>query len=299
MQPEQIGPLLQEWEAILRATGFGSDFVFWCMSIPELGPPPVGLPTHDYALTMLQMVTHECRQSLAGDARFRKQRIQYERRLDKVHLGSRQAYAAMRREPVEPLTEMHHEASDTAVVVDEEASVRAYVSKPQDFAIDVPVQIGLATARIVDRDAHRLLLQTEHTPADLLGEQPVQQSAVLFDAPHLFARHTDYWRQFWAVPDPDRAINPDLWIQAIRSIKPNTARGVDGLSANIAEAVARYCHSTILYGNIPTVVHGCYHSCASQGSRTGSCFPNTTYHHFFLVLQSLEPGCHATDPCQI
>eukprot|EP00438_Fugacium_kawagutii_P030139 Skav208655 [mRNA] locus=scaffold3489:130348:135513:+ [translate_table: standard] len=260
ISPTVMCQLSAEWTAILRGAGFGG-FVQWCMDQPELGPPPLGLPTLDYADTMLQMVTHACNQSLADDAKFRRSRIRYDLHLDKMRAGNKQAYAAMRRDYVEPLTEMVHQVHQSAILVEEHRCWRAYVADPSEFAMDAPVHFGGHTGRLVDRDEHSVVLETAQPIFLQDSEVDLDQQMVLYDAPHLFDRLTRYWRQFWVVDDPARAVppefenflnnvqqlpefqveirNPDLWMAAIGSLKPNTARGIDGISSQELQQLPR------------------------------------------------------------
>eukprot|EP00438_Fugacium_kawagutii_P019348 Skav204105 [mRNA] locus=scaffold1472:214438:219609:+ [translate_table: standard] len=254
-----MGPLMQEWDAILRAPGFG-DFVSWCMDQPELGPPSLGIPTVDYASLLLQFVTHQCNQSLADDAKFRRNRIKYERHLDKVKVGNRAAFSMMRRDYVEPLTEMLHTQEDTAVLVPEGELFRTYVAHPRQFVKDASILVDQHVCQVLDKDDHSLLIKST-VPPPLDSEVDVRQDLVLYDSPHLFDKLTSFWCQYWNVSDPDRDVPSEFqqfldavqtlpefhvevasvehWESAIKSLKPSTARGVDGISARELQSLPK------------------------------------------------------------
>eukprot|EP00438_Fugacium_kawagutii_P017616 Skav201058 [mRNA] locus=scaffold2848:5823:10331:- [translate_table: standard] len=246
-------PLMNEWNAILRAKGFGRHFAQWCQEQPELGPPSLGLPTLEYAHTLLQLVTHTCQSQLAEDAKCNRAKIKYDRYLDKIHAGHRKAFQAMRRDYTEPLSELSHGITEEALVVQENQYVRAYVANSTAFVKDAPVKIDQQVGRIVDIDDHSLLVTLPDGVDQLEGEVPIVQECNLFNTTHLFDAMTDYWQNYWMVPDPDRELpdsfraflsylqqapnfevevkNPTLWIQAIKAQKANSARGIDGISS--------------------------------------------------------------------
>eukprot|EP00438_Fugacium_kawagutii_P022979 Skav236568 [mRNA] locus=scaffold2180:68365:72048:+ [translate_table: standard] len=158
----------------------------------------------------------------------------------------------MRRDYLEPLTEITREEQAESIVVPEDGCYRVYVNDPSRFQTATPLKLGQQDGWIRDRDPHSLLLTLPSSDGEPTSEETVTQTVALFDTPDLFTELTNYWRQFWHVPDPDREVpadfrqfadkvqqvpafhvevrDPDLWMQAIRQQKSTSARGIDGIS---------------------------------------------------------------------
>ena len=89
--------LQAEWLAILRSRSFGKNFVLWCQTMPELGPPPGCLPSLDYLYTMLQLLKHATNEEMAFDKKLRNRKYKYATHLDRMFYGNKLAYDSIKR----------------------------------------------------------------------------------------------------------------------------------------------------------------------------------------------------------
>lgn len=157
----------------------------------------------------------------------------------------------MRRDYVEPVTEIHKQVQEDAILSKEHDGLTAYVSAPQAFVKVAPLR-GQRVGYVHSHEEHSLRLHLSDAPT--FTDEPVEliRDATLFDAPDLFHQLTTYRQQFWTVCDSDSEVpddfqqfmtnvqqvpafdvnvrSPGLWVRAIESQKAYAARGIDGAS---------------------------------------------------------------------
>lgn len=163
----------------------------------------------------------------------------------------------MRRDFVEPLTELQHHVGEQAILHHDDNLIRAFLPNPHQFVHRVDIVIGeTATAQLVSKDSLSITVRPSADTFAMiqnLEETSVCQKVPLYDAPNLFTCLTNHWQQYWLVDDPDRDLpdefhhfldqvdqlpefhvevsDPKHWHAAIDSLKAHSARGVDGISA--------------------------------------------------------------------
>ena len=246
--------LVTEWQAILWADSPPGGFISWCCSTPELGPPPPTCPDLGYVNLAEQFLRHQVDSEIAFDHKCWLKKIQYSRYLDAKDQGHAKASAHLRNKDTPPLTELKEVVKEEcSLVVEDPHTIWAYCDNPSQFVCQAPVQIDGCACRVKQIDDYGLLV----TPLDPTHDWPLEGTAI---QEQVVTRPQDivdclnaFWMPYWANPDVAQTMSSDfetflntlpdlpnpvvrlhdqqLWMNAVASLKPHSARGVDGISA--------------------------------------------------------------------
>ena len=246
--------LWEEWTSILFSKVPEGSFIRWCQYIPELGPPPRELPTLDFVHLLEQFIRLRVDAEVASDHRLWLKKLEYHRHLDAKELGSSQAFARLKDSWKQPFTEIAQTISEPAIVVeDTPTTLRVFCDRPEQFDATTVVVVDQATCHIQTIESDCLIVQHNLVTHTWPEEVVLSQNLVHYTPKAIVQALVDYWDPFWNNPRaaedlqpefqqfldtlpasvcPDiRTDDPQLWIQAVRSLKPSSARGVDAISA--------------------------------------------------------------------
>lgn len=249
--------LQKEWDAILSGHSFPGGFVHWCISWPELGPPPTQLPTIDYLNDLDQILTYSVNHRLALEASQWKDKQEFARQTDRRFHGSSKAFRIIKDTPttyvdelVVPIDEVGVWASDP-----QDLQVEIFVDRSMEFSFEDPVVVNDISCRLIQKQTDSIIVRPP-TAFDFDAiEVRVCQDQKVVDKSRIFRRLSDFWQPFWQkesvvlpshrnsfetflqyIPDNLPSFTVDtsdirLWIDAIRRLKSSSARGVDAISA--------------------------------------------------------------------
>ena len=243
-----------EWQALLKADSPHGGFVAWCCSLPELGPPHRYCPSLDFVHTAEQLLRYQVDREVDFDHRCWLKKLQYGRFLDAKDLGHSKACSRLRNKDSTPLTELKEVVrEDCSIVVDTPTNIWAYCDNPSQFQCQSAVMLDGIVCRVKNIDEYSLLVE----PLTVEHEWPLEgvatQEQSLTRPRDIVDRLNAFWLPFWDSPDAALPMScdfqafldslPDLphpsiqldnqihWKHAVSSLKPHSARGVDGISA--------------------------------------------------------------------
>lgn len=249
--------LVAEWDAILRDRSWGTSFLLWCQLQPELGPPQYPLPAFDYVFSLYQLTKHYTDAEVKSNHLHWQQRRQLQQLWDSKQ-GSSKAFAKMKQNFRPPVSELRLSLSDSVHIAPaEDGLVSVFSGCPQQFSPSNLVYLDDTPCTIKKVDSYSITV-LPHADLDLSKDiRQLTQQCVQHAPQEIFGTLNQYWQQFWHQPDnqTDRPFDDDflqtllqsvptlafpeiqcqdvdLWMQAIRDIKPSAARGVDNVSAS-------------------------------------------------------------------
>eukprot|EP00435_Cladocopium_sp_Y103_P036708 s2370_g9.t1 len=241
--------LQQEWNAVLACQAFKGNFPKWSQNKPEIGPLPLQLPSYDLVFVIYQMVKHETTIAIRQDQQVWHRKLQYRQHVDTALQGHKRAFAQLKQAMQQPLHQLQHEHSCQAILVPEHEHLRIYADSCDLFHMEQPVHIDTTPCKIVEQDRHSLLLKPPE-PATWPEEALVTQTQYHSEASGMFHLLQQYWQPYWTAQDPEipdqdiqqllatlprYQISPcpldvELWHDAIKALRPDSARGIDGIS---------------------------------------------------------------------
>ena len=255
MSPDQYRVMHEEWQAILRSHCMQVDFVTWCQHTPELGPPTYALPTIEFLHTMLQLVKHHATDSQAFDRKYLESMRTYHQYLDAKWAGHSRSCTRMKEgfvAPLEKIARTHQQ--DALVVPNDDNSWQVWCDQATQFQATQLLQVADIWCTIIDKDDHSLQVRPVERNQCLPDEALVTQQQETLDPNQIFDQLRSFWAPFWEQDNNDPQLDvqfqtfldqlpshlppiafdlhsPDLWIDAVRSLKTSASRGVDAISA--------------------------------------------------------------------
>ena len=249
--------LLQEWHSIIKCRNFPGGFISWCCNMPEIGPPPQGLPSVAFLHDVDQLLTHDINDRNQREASVWKLKQQFKQQQDRRFHGSSQAFAILRDSPATYVEEVKLDISEQGIVASDPSSdqLEIYVDRSQEFSLIDVVHVNSLPCRISQVQEHSIVV---HRPPELLldsEEVTVSQNQIIVDKSKIFDMLTAFWLPFWQttsavdatdlhsfehflqmLPQDLPQINVEtkdlsLWKAAIHDCKAHSARGVDAISA--------------------------------------------------------------------
>lgn len=145
--------LLQEWKAILSHP----NFVPWCCNTPEIGPPPVYLPTVDLLHDIDQIMTYEVGQRVHAEAVLDKNKKEYARKLDRRFHGSSSAFSALRDAPSNYIETLSVDIEENGIVASypSDDTLEIFVDRSKDFnMIDLSTSTLCFAGFLISRNIH-------------------------------------------------------------------------------------------------------------------------------------------------
>ena len=254
-QGGSIRGLEQEWHAILWSDSPSGGFVAWCCTIPELGPPPQTCPALDFVNLAEQFLRFQVDSEVAFDHKCWVKKIQYSRYLDAKDQGHARACSHLRNKDTPPLTELKEVVKEEcSLVVENPNNIWAYCDNPSQFVCQAPLQLDGSACRVQQIDDYGLLVTPFDTERDWPQECVAIQEQVLTRPQDIVDRLNAFLMPYWTNPAASHGLsgefqvfldtlpdlptprlqlnNHELWMNAVASLKPHSARGVDGISAS-------------------------------------------------------------------
>ena len=243
-----------EWWSILHAATPAGGFVAWCCSLPEVGPPPRACPSLEFLHTCEQLLRYQVDQDVAFDHQCWVKKLEYARFLDAQDQGHARACARLRNKDTPPLTELKEcIREECSIVMEDQTNIWAYCDNPLQFIRQAPVHLDGSVCHIKALDNYGILLHPVDSDREWPEEGLATQDQVLTRPQDIVERLNKFWMPYWAHPDSStdmssefqvfldalpelhspfvKCTDPELWQSAVKSLKPHSARGVDGISA--------------------------------------------------------------------
>ena len=187
--------LLQEWKAILSHP----NFVPWCCNTPEVGPPPVSLPTVDFLHDIDQLMTYEVDQRVHAEASLAKNKQAYARQLDRRFHGSSSAFSALRDAPSNYIETLSVDIEENGILASDPSddTLEIFVDRSKEFSKIDFVHVNSLPCRISHIQEHSLVV-TRHPELSLDTEEvSLRQTQIVVDKPRIFDLLTSFWLPFW------------------------------------------------------------------------------------------------------
>ena len=254
--PRYFSDLCQEWICILKSNCYGPRFASWLSHIPELGLPPWPLPSEAYLFDVLQYSRYHLEQSIARDRKTYHDKAIFASKLDRQHMGSKQAFSRIRGTPRSPVTTLHKQMTCQATSTwnPEHKTVELCHPDLANFQSSSPFCVEGIQGKLCRFEAGHVTLQMDTVPDPVPNTVMVTQCTELCDPEEVTEQLTTYWTKWWfrqeqlisddapwefddllqhlpSLPPIDIDFTLPALKHAISKIKQNSARGFDGISA--------------------------------------------------------------------
>ena len=263
----QWNQLNREWITIAQAKGFDQGFPTWCANIPEVGFFPFEQPDPAYLDTIIPFLKIEIDRS-AMLQRQRQRSSKFRAMYDITHGHLKQAIRRTKPHATPPLAhvEQIHQCS-AAIHVQDHGLVEFELPPNMHLRLDQPIKYAQQELQPVSQNDN--ILTAIHSDVDnplpdrdvLTQMQFTVQPSEIADTLH------DFWSQYWDAPlhhqpawtdfqqylDQAPCLPPievdlsdgQIWYQAAKTMKPHTARGVDGWYASELQTLPIECFTTL------------------------------------------------------
>ena len=259
--PRTLFELQMEWQAILRATCFGSDFLAWCLYELGLPPPLWPIPSFTWVNELTQLVRFNVEVDLKSDESFFRAQLAYSKRLDQKDDHSRKAFRQVKGFGLPPIRELQQTVHDDVIVQPGESSElrEIFGNKIGLLSVDFPLNLHDTCCRLLEIHSDWAVVSVPTYFPDCVTEPleaTIKQIQYTIAPGEVAQRLSDFWIPIWQrdpciedpfseieqiqhlmqdlPPHPDIQINMldiSLWAASIRKLKLRAARGVDGISA--------------------------------------------------------------------
>lgn len=245
--------LQAEWFKICQDKSFGGCFVLWCQQQPEIGPLPKYLPSHDLLWTLEQLLRHHTDSQLAQDAAIWRRKQEYFRQLDGQHQGYSQAFSQIKAKPFATLHSIRNPVETEVSVVPDGCQATLFLEQGHHFRANHLALFQDVPCHVLSSHDDHLIIQADCDTDTWPSEGTLKQAIIHTHPTHIMSELTAFWQPLWQRPAVDPALenlqpflecipsdfppasldtkDPDVWIQAVKSLKPSSGRGVDAISA--------------------------------------------------------------------
>jgi len=245
----------QEWICILKSKCYGPVFAQWLADTPEIGLPPWPLPSASLLHDILQISRFHIEADISFDRKVFQQKAIYAKKLDRQHMGSKQAFSRIRGTPKSPANVLQSEVHCTVPAVWNRENGTVDIQHPdlQCLQSAMPVKVEGVQGKLCHFAPDRIILSFDQMPETTPDVVHVTQTCEICDPQEVADSLTNYWNTWWMtkdnliddneawyfddmlkqlpkLPPPDVEITVDQLKLAITRLKPNSARGLDGIS---------------------------------------------------------------------
>ena len=249
--------IVQEWETIKHAQGFGRSWTAWLLGFEVFAFVPESLPSIEWLTDALQLTKYEADTFVRQEARLRYHHHKHALEFAIQHNNNSKAYKFIRGQEQKFLHDIPYTQHMPAVLCrGQKGAAQLRVAEPITLPPGAQVTFGTCSATVVSAQARELRI------TNVQGHLPTH--ATLTYPAHAYTTQTmsrvfrSYWSQFWLrdshqdqiadnkwqdlfdhiadiIPQqPPVAIpydDPKLWWSAIHRLKPHKAIGIDGWHA--------------------------------------------------------------------
>ena len=245
-----------EWDAILRNKSFQSNFVSWCISQPEIGPPPCDVPSLELLLIIYQLAKHEVDAQVAFEHQAWIKKIDYQRMLDFKLGGASHAHSKLKVDTPPPLTAISNPVKETALwAPGDVGQILLFCDNTTEFRKHFVTYVNDVPCALVDiANDHLVVTPNQSWTDDIPEDVVISQRQVLANPQDIFDQLCAFWDPYWnkdpediqltgefqafldqmSVNFPPPAINlqdESEWELAIRQLRSSSCRGIDAISA--------------------------------------------------------------------
>ena len=247
--------LLDEWCCILRAPVMAKYFAFWIAQQPELGNPPWPLPTCQWLEDLLSLTQHHLRIAMAHDRKVFNLKAKVAQQTDNKYQGSKRAFSCIRGSPKAPVNQLIdiHDCQVDADWDPGSRKVHCQGNAVDQFQLATPIEFQGISGVIVARSQGKISVQFQDLPTDMPARVQLVQKVHVFAPGDVAQSLSAYWVPLWTLPrgeqesiseldhilphlPPQEPVTVDLTLEnlktAIARLRPNSALGVDGISAS-------------------------------------------------------------------
>ena len=248
--------LCQEWICILKSKCHGPVFAQWLSTIPELGFPPWPLPTVEFLFDLLQHSRFHIETSVARDRKVFQDKALFAAKMDRMHMGSKQAFSRLRGAPKSPtnIVKTAIELNIPAIWNQEQQIVDLSHDDLHKLQASMPIFVDGQQGKLCHFATDRIVLHLDQIPDPLPTSVVITQNCETCDPQEVADKLSQYWKTWWTInemPISDQdpwdfddmlrslpnitPLDIELTVEqlklAITRLRPNSARGFDGISA--------------------------------------------------------------------
>ena len=189
--------LFNEWEAILRAKGFGISFRHWVLEWPFVQWFPLDFPTLEWTDNVLQLLEFDCQALAASEAAKCRAHARFVVQQDMQVHHSRQGFAALKgpaRPPFSAVTTQVSQPLLSCVLLGPNRTLLR-VHSPLQSRVGHPVVIGEVQADVLHVQAEGIQVSAPvaSVPACVMVEQQIADCTAL----ELHEGFFHFWAPFW------------------------------------------------------------------------------------------------------
>eukprot|EP00438_Fugacium_kawagutii_P006260 Skav225533 [mRNA] locus=scaffold144:568552:573362:- [translate_table: standard] len=260
LKPDKHPPdvLQHEWNVVLEAPGFCGNFTTWLTSHPELSPVPASLPTQEYLYDVQQFLKLAVDDRATRANKVAHDMAKFRMSQDIKKYGKKSAFKQIKETSPGILQQVSAETMVPADVIGDYQygllTVRSGQFNQVAFDLDKPVTVVNQLMQIIDLTADTMELLMDDPAVALPARVEVRQKRHTVTPQIIADELTQHWNQYWQRDTPDEQEDlhawtsflghkqlltvvhqvdqdysqPELWDTALKSMRPNTSRGICG-----------------------------------------------------------------------
>ncbi len=247
--------ICQEWNCILTSKCYGPPFARWLADAPELGLPPWPLPSLAFLHEVLQHSRFHIDSAIACDRKVFQNKAKFAEKLDRQHMGARNAFSRIRGTPRSPANVIlkEIECQIPAKWNPEVRTVELHHQNLVKLEASIPILVDGQQGKLCHFSLDKVVIHFEKFPDMLPDVVKVTQSCEICKPQDVADQLTEYWATWWQsssnqiaddapwefddallhlphLPPIEIDFTLEQLKQTISRLKPNSARGFDGIS---------------------------------------------------------------------
>lgn len=263
----------REWQTIVTSTAFGPSFLHWVWNEDWFHPPEFPFPTFSWLHDLLQLVKYHVDNCVYWDHQVKQKHLAYQRFTDRKQ-GSKGAFAQVRGPRNQQIVEIQDSVQFEGIIHPEDDDcfvIHGDQQQLERLSKQFIIKVDDSPATLLDIETHHILVrfQEPYSPAH---EVTVTQHQWWVEPAQLAEQLNLFWQPIWnqhhenmeledtfqeyehlfaSLPPHDTIpidmLDVDQWVQAVRSLQPSVARGVDRVSASELQMVPREMLASLAY----------------------------------------------------
>jgi hypothetical protein len=249
----------QEWLAIVKSTSFGTYFLSWLQAYNLFSFPAWPLPSYEWLHEVTQFVKFEVDAALMHEKQCQANREKYARELDKKFGNSKAAFRRVRGPQKPSVTQIcHHIETEVIVVPHDNDNLEIFLEREhiKNISLAYPVKINQQVGHVANIDVDSVMIHMDQPWNDQAETATFCHTAYWISQKEVATKLNEFWQPIWQrdtlapdfldQPNPYHGIlqvmpnfgamhadlhNLEAWKEAVHRLKPNSARGIDMISA--------------------------------------------------------------------